>query len=203
MKTTRIIPRRRILALLLVVAALLLTVSGAFANTKTGFGGDLPLYARFQPDLIVNDGKWVAIVFYRPPECVPENFNLLVVVDFDAFACTPPTTDGIAVWLGEPGASPPLQLHLHENGLVPVWFVAWDEMQAAIADNELTMPELEALPSLLVGAADFYSETLHADDAHNVPMINYVAKGSLEDGRSFYVHAQAVFTFMVVQISFK
>jgi hypothetical protein len=206
MKTTR----KRILVFVLVAAALLLTASGAFANTRTGGGGDMPFYARIEREFIVQDNEWAAIIFYRPPECVPDGeppyesaFNLLDTLDFNAFACTPPTTDGFAIWAGEPWVSPPIQIKLHENGLVPVWFVDWGELQAAIADDVLTMPELEGLPSLLVGAAENYSEVLHPTDAHNVPLIDYVAQGSLEDGRSFFVHAQSVFSLLNVQIEFK
>lgn len=199
MKTTR----KRMLVFALVISALLLTASGAFANTRTGGGGDMPFYARIEREFIAHDNEWAVIIFYRPPECVPDDFNLLDTIDFNAFACTPPTTDGFAIWAGEPWVSPPIQIRIHEDGLVPVWFVGWDELQAAIADDVLTMPELEGLPSLLVGAADNYSEVLHPTDAHNVPMINYVARGYLEDGRSFFVHAHAVFSLMTVQIFFK
>jgi len=59
------------------------------------------------------------------------------------------------------------------------------------------MPELEALPLLLIGSASFYNETLHPDGGAEVPMINYVAHGILDDGRSFQVHA----TFVTVGVT--
>lgn len=202
MKTMPNLNYRRMFAFLLVAGVVLLTSSGAFANSKTGGGGDMPLYARLEPGFIINDGEWAAIIFYRPTDCIPEGFNLLSVIDYDAYNCFPPTTDGIAIWSGEPWMSPPIQLQLHENGLVPVWFVQWSELQAAIADDKLTMPELEEFSLLLVGAADFYTETLHPTDAHNVPMINIIAKGCLENGQSFSVHATSVWDLMNVKITF-
>jgi hypothetical protein len=185
MKTTR----KRILVFVLVAAALLLTASDAFANTRTGEGGDLPFYARIEAGEILNDGEWAVIIFYRPTECVPDDFNLLDLIDYNAFACTPPTTDGFTVWAGEPWVSASIQIRLHEVDLVPVWFVKWDELKDAIEDGFLTMPELQALPSLLVGVADEYSETLHPTGGVKVPMINFVAQGTLQGGRSFYAHA--------------
>ena len=39
-----------------------------------------------------------------------------------------------------------------------------------------------------MGSAEFYSETLHPTTvAVQVPMINFVARGTLEDGESFMV----------------
>jgi hypothetical protein len=39
-----------------------------------------------------------------------------------------------------------------------------------------------------MGSAEFYSEALHpTTDAVQVPMINFVAHGTLEDGESFMV----------------
>jgi hypothetical protein len=204
MKLTARFSRQRALAFVLVAAAMLLTVTGAFANTRTGEGGDLPYYARIEAGEILNDGEWAVIIFYRPTECVPDDFNLLDMMDYNAFACTPPTTDGFIVWAGEPWVSAPIQIRLHEADLVPVWFVKWDELQDAVEDGSLTMPDLKALPSLLVGAADEYSETLHPTGVVKVPMINFVAQGALQDGRSFYAHAILVVEKVWnVQINFK
>jgi hypothetical protein len=191
---TRFVQSRQALLFLIVVALLLLIAPGAYAKIRTPGGGDLPIYARIEPGLVIHTDDWAAIVFYRPPECVPEDFNLLDVYDWPesdddlgAFGCTPPTTDGFIIWSGEPGLSNPIQIKLWGLGAVPVWFVAWPELEAALDDGSLTVLELQAMASLLKGSASSYTETLHPDGV-KVPMINLVALGILEDGRSFQVH---------------
>lgn len=203
MRTLFAAPRRALL-LLVVVALLLLVASSAYAKIRTPGGGDLPYYARIQRGEIFHNGEWAAIVFYRPPECVPDDFDLLEFYDFGAFDCGPPTTDGFIIWYGEPGDTPPIQINLRGLGAVPVWFVAWPELEAAIADDTLTMSELEAMPSLQTGLASFYTETLHPDGVVKVPMINYVAHGLLDDEHSFKVQVTLVTkSHMDVRITFK
>jgi hypothetical protein len=196
---------RRALVFFAIVGLLLIVTPGAYAKVRTGDGGDVPFYARIERGEIYHTDEWAAIVFYRPPECVPGDFDLL---DFDdaprAFGCAPPTTDGFSIWSGEPYSSAPIQINLHGLGAVPVWFVSWPELQYAIADDgSLTMPELEGMQSLLIGSASFYKETLHPTGGAQVPMINYVAHGSLESGQSFKVHATLVTVGVThVQIAF-
>jgi hypothetical protein len=174
------------------IAGLLLAVTpGASANTRTGGGGDLPCYARIGREEIYHTDEWAAIVFYRPPEYVPGDFNLLDFYDFAAVG-KPTTTDGFIIWDAEPWVSAPIQINLHGLGAVPVWFVRWPELQGAIADDTLTITELGALESLLIGSASFYEETLHPDGGVRVPMIEFVAHGTLEDGQSFQVHAALI-----------
>ena len=43
-----------------------------------------------------------------------------------------------------------------------------------------------------MGTADFFKETLHPTGGAQVPMIEFNAHGSLEDGRSFRVHVTYV-----------
>jgi hypothetical protein len=190
MRTLFAAPRRALL-LLVVVALLLLVASSAYAKIRTPEGGDLPYYARIQSGEVFHDGEWAAIVFYRPPDCVPDNFDLLAFYDFGAVDCGPPTTDGFIIWYGAPGDTPPIQINLRGLGAVPVWFVAWPELEAALLDDSLTMSELEAMERL-TGSASFYTETLHPTGVVKVPMINYVAHGMLEDGQSFKVHVTLV-----------
>jgi len=187
MKSLLAAPRRALL-LLIVMAVLLLIAPGAYAKIRTPGGGDVPYYALINPLDLYHTDEWAVIVFYRPPDCVPDEFNLLEFFTVAAFECTPPTTDGFLIWAGEPGLSTPIQSQLHGLGAVPVWFVAWPELEAAIADGSLTMPELEALPSLLIGSASFYNETTHPLGGAVVPMVNFVADGTLADGRSFHTH---------------
>lgn len=183
---------RRVLLLLVVVVLLLLVASSAYAKIRTPGGGDLPYYARIQRGEVFHNGDWAAIVFYRPPECVPDTFNLLDFYDFGAFGCLPPTTDGFIIWDGEPGTSDPIQIQLQGLGAVPVWFVAWSELGPAVADGTLLMSDLEGMLTLKTGSASFYTETLHPTGVVKVPMINYVAHGLLDDGLSFKVHVTLV-----------
>jgi hypothetical protein len=173
------------LLLFTLAAVLLISPTGAQAKTRTDGGGDLPYYARIEgAEEPIHDDVWAPIVFYRPPDCVPELFNLLAFYDFEnAFGCTPPTTDGFIIWDGEPWASDPQLIALHGLGAVPVWFVEWPALQGAIADGELFIGELAGLPKL-VGSAGFYKEVLHPGSS-----INLVANGMLEDGRVFELHA--------------
>ena len=191
MRTLFAAPRRALL-LFVVVALLSLLVSSATAKIRTPEGGDLPYYARIQGGEVFHDGEWAVIVFYRPTSCVPGSFNLLEFYDWNAFDCGPPTTDGFIIWYGEPGDTPPIQIKLRGLGAVPVWFVAWPELDAAMADGDLTMNELEAMSTLRTGSASFYTETLHPTGVVKVPMINYVAHGLLPDGISFKVHVTLV-----------
>lgn len=190
-----------VVLVVLVLAAFPATV---LANTRTEGGGDLPFYARIERGEILHTDEWAAIIFYRPTECVPGDFNLLDMIDFNAFACTPPTTDGFIIWDGEPWVSAPIQIKLQGLGAVPVWFVGWGELQAYIADDNLSMLELEGMSSLLKGSASFYNEVLHPTGGAKVPMINYVAQGNLEDGRTFQVQVLLVAEKATnVQVTFK
>ena len=184
------------IVLIFVAIALVASPSTVYSNTRTGEGGDLPYYARIERGEILHTDEWAAIIFYRPPECVPEDFNLLDFYNFDAFSCAPPTTDGFIIWSGEPWLSDPIQINLKGLGAVPVWLVKWSELETAIGDDELTMTELVEMPSLLKGSAIIYAETLHPltgkPDVKKPPMIEYVARGALIDGGSFYIHALMV-----------
>jgi hypothetical protein len=208
MKTSPKPMLRRGIVFMVVLVAMLILTTGVLANTRTDGGGDLPYYARIERGEILHTNKWAAIIFYRPTECVPSDFNLLDFYDFGAFGCSPPTTDGFIIWSGEPWISAPVLINLKGLGAVPVWFVRWSELQALVEDDSLTMAELEAVPSLLVGEASLYKETLlpatGEPDVMKPPMINYVARGTLEDGRTFYVHAlMVVDTITNVEITFK
>ena len=78
---------------------------------------------------------------------------------------------------------------LLRTGAVPTWFVAWPELEAATADGVLTITELSALPSLQVGKASFFLETIrNGVPAQRGGGEEVVATGMLLDGRSFVVH---------------
>ena len=149
-----------------------------------------PYYARVGLQ-VFDDGEWVAIPFYRPPSCIPADFNLLQFFHFPgpdgpgAFAC-PLLVSGFL--LTEPDAplgTFPRRVVL-EGTDVPVWFVPSSVFAEATVDGGLTVGELEHLQPVR-GLARSYHETLHPRaDEH---LIVIVARGALEDGRTFVFHA--------------
>jgi hypothetical protein len=166
----------------------------------------IPAYARiailppFEEVYHTND--WAAIAFYRLPAGIPKEFNLLEFFDMApvndaprAFAA-PLTVEGMEVWNEPPAESAdaaPMVNWLRGLGAVPVWFVGWPELQAAITDQRLTMPELESLKSLQKGVASFFEETLIPNAGPTGytggrGLIDLAAEGRLADGRSFQVH---------------
>lgn len=191
------------IVLALVALMLLAFPATVYAKIRTGAGGDVPFYARIALDETYHTDEWAVIVFYRPPECVPPDFNLLDFFDPGAFACSPYTTDGFTIWAGEPGISTPIQVNLHGLGAVPVWFVSWPELQGTLADNILTMPELMGMNSLMTGSASFYQEVLHPSGGAQVSMGEFQAKGLLDDGRQFNVYIASVPVNTNVRIDFK
>lgn len=156
----------------------------------------IPAYARAFPGLnqFFHDGEWLAIPFYRSPDAIPEEFNLLDFFHFPseqgpgAFA-TPILTSGF--YLIEPNAplgTFPL-VAVSTGTSIPIWFVKWTDYQAAMVDNKVTISELEAM-NPIKGLASSFSEALKPRvDAHLV-VIN--AKGALDDGRSFNLHVTHV-----------
>ena len=181
---------RRCAFTFLVIAGLLLIAAPiVLANVRVG-GGDLPFYARLARGEIYHNDDWAVIVFYRPPTCIPTDFNLLDLFDAPgAFGCTPNTTAGFEIWKNGPGIDPaPIVAELQGLGAVPVWFVSWPALQAAIADDALTIGDLEAMRPL-VGSATFYHETIRPYEAVKLGTIEFNASGMLLDGRSFQLKA--------------
>ncbi len=162
-----------------------LTGQSAHAAVTLRFPGEspgIPAYARIGPDALHTE-EWAAVPFYRLPSCVPADFNLLRFMDPPrAFRC-PMTVEGQEVWEHGPGQDPgPKQVITRGEG-VPIWFASWPELQAAMSDGVLTIGELSALPSLVVGTADVYQEVLRPG---SLIVIN--ARGTLSDGRPFRLH---------------
>ncbi|HET7692271.1 MAG TPA: hypothetical protein VFM44_04200 [Gemmatimonadota bacterium] len=150
----------------------------------------VPFYARIEQGVIIHDATWAAVVFYRPPSCVRAGFNLLDFFDIPAaFGCEPMTVAGFTVTKTPPL---PAQSLLRGLGEVPVWFVDWSELQTAIADDVLTISELAALPSLRVGEASFYHETLHPTGGAKQNNLTLVGSGSLTGGGDFFLHSSEV-----------
>jgi len=151
---------------------------------------DLPFYARIGQGEIYHDGEWAAIAFYRDPDCVPADFNLLDFINPAALGCDSYVA-GFEIWKNGPwaGDSAPIQSRLNNTGSMPIWFVSWTDLQAAIADGKLTIGELAGLPSRVIGTATFYSETLHPSGMAQQTMISIVASGSLPSGGKFTYQA--------------
>jgi hypothetical protein len=157
-------------------------------------GPGIPAYATIngQPlsirPWVIQDGTWAAIAFYRLPECVPRDFNLLSFFDIPrAFAC-PLTVRGFEIWKNglPPVDFAPIQNELRGLGAVPVWFVRWSELQGAIADGTLTITELWTIPSLRIGTASFFQLSIQPVGAPATRgSLQIVAHGLLSNGTSF------------------
>jgi hypothetical protein len=148
--------KRYTLLTLLVAGCVIMPTSSVHANIRVEVPEDspgFPFYARIVwPDIIHTD-EWAVIPFYRDPSCVPGDFNLLGFIDIPrAFGC-PLTVTGFEVWKnGLPIDQAPLVAKTYALGNVPVWFVAWPELDAAIADQVLTISELARLSGLDQGS---------------------------------------------------
>lgn len=194
------------------LAASRTTVSAAAANPNGLYRSvwpspedpGAPFYARITPvpPIVFMAGGWAVIPFYRDPGCLTANrptFNLIGLFDPPAaFACAL-TVSGFSLWHGAVGNGSPHTVVSTGNGAVPIWFVPEAQMTAALADGELTITELAALPGLLVGYATHFNELLQphpvpflGGGGHPVPKLVLNARGELEDGRKFTVHITGV-----------
>ncbi len=156
--------------------------------------GEVPFYARFGDNETFGDEEVVAVVFYRPPECIPADFNLMQFFHMPddsspgAFACSPPTTTSIETWQNGPETDPaPLAAEMTGRGAVPVWFFDREELFAAMADGTVTIGDLSGMASRRVGTASTYTELLHPSQTNAQPLIQFMAEGTLEDGSAFTV----------------
>lgn len=141
--------------------------------------------------------EWGAAPFVRQLFCVPPDFNLLTPFDLvPAFPGGPPrpflcpsTVAGHLIFAN--AGPPPSELilsQLHGTGAVPVVFARWSEIELAIADDAITLPELLALPSAMLGSAHFYKETVTTGALPSGQVsFKLVARGTV-DGRGFRLH---------------
>lgn len=199
---TRVVTKRRHFASAVLGAALLalMMTNVAGAQVLLRVPADTPgppAYTRTD----LHDGafpyhtdEWAAIVFYRSPDCVPDGFNLLTFFDLPgAFACDL-TIAGFELWGNGPGIDLAPQHTVSYGVAVPIWFVPWPALEAAIADNVLTMPELESLGPRK-GTATTFHELLHPSGGPaKVPHLMITAQGLLLDGGSFQFHFNGVET---------
>lgn len=155
---------------------------------------------------IPHTAEWAAVPFHRSLACVPAGANLLVVSIPNAFFCAL-TVQGHAHWENGPGIDlAPRQTKLSGEA-VPIVFVRWSQVSAAVADGVLTLPELLALPSAIVGTASRYTETdifgISGPLGAGRGMYKISAAGTLSDGRSFRLHVNEVLgELQVVEIDF-
>ena len=160
--TARLFTALGALALASRVALVTITAQGPIIQTipSPGVPGP-PFYSNLAEGFLPNDGKMVGIAFYREPSCIPINFNLLVQFNPPAaFGCTL-TIEGKR-WLRNPATDPfPFQIRYSGLGAVPIYFVRTDELAVAAGDGVLTITELQALPSLVVGIADDFHQVIH------------------------------------------
>lgn len=149
-----------------------------------------PFYARVTPIMneFFHSNGWLAIPFYREPDCIPPDFDLLGLYHFSsesdpgAFGC-PLLLEGVAYI--EPDAPPnsfPKHVTMQGLGAVPVWFVPMERFEPAVADEELTLAELKALDPQFGTATSFKEELRPRAEDHN---IDIASEGTLNDGRSF------------------
>ncbi len=180
-------------------SAALVAIQVARADIRLAFPEQAPgppIYAQISniPEFgeeIYHTDEWAAIPFYRDPGCVPPSFNLLDMFDFPtdstpgAFGCAL-TIKGFEIWPAPPDQAPgPIHMQGLGLGRVPIYFVSWPELRAAVADHTLTFTELSSLASLKIGYASFFSVDLHPSGLAKVPHIEISARGALADGRQF------------------
>ena len=193
----------RLLAPALAGATLFTLIGAGSAGAQVmlrvpGDSPGIPAYARVERPFVYHTDQWAAIVFYRAPDCVPGGFNLLDLIDFPAaFAC-PLTVSGFELWENGPPVDGAPR-HTVSSGLsVPVWFVPWPALQAALADDVLTLSELNSL-SPLKGVAKTFHEVLNplvppgTTGGAKVTHLAITASGFLPDGRSFQYEYTDVF----------
>lgn len=190
---------RRLTIMVTVLALVGLTTVPASAAVRDPDGGQVPFYARIEPGgFAVSDGDTTLVYFYRPPACIPADFNLLEFFDFPgpsgpgALGCQPATTEGHAIW--ETGIlvdAAPFFSKLKGLGAVPVWFVDTGDYHNAISDGELTIGELDGLDPLK-GNASHLNEVLRPQEVENITMLIVELAGELEDGTPFRAHSVSI-----------
>ncbi len=156
----------------------------------------VPAYARLElliPDFDVpNNDRWAAIVFYRDPACVPDDFNLGRFFHLPgpggpgAFGCRL-LVEGHEIWQNGPRTDP-APIYVRTRNAVPdlpVWFVAWDELRPILESGQVFIGDIEALSSLVRGSARWFEEALYPNGSADVPGITLRAEGNLENGGVF------------------
>lgn len=194
------------LAAALIATGGLVGTTAAQVRTKSpeDFPGP-PYYARIDDavhtELLPHTDSLAAIVFYRRPECVPPDFNLLMFFDLTMvdvpsldfpiprpYACEL-LVEGAELWRNAPPPvdSTPIFAEYQGTGRVPVWIVSWPEFLEIAADGNVTITELQGMASLRKGTAAQFSEALHPTGGAVNPALRMTARGTLEDGTGFFL----------------
>ena len=168
--------------------------TGPSASVSFKFPGEdpgPPYYSVIERGFTPHTDEWAAIPFVRDPRCIAPGFNLLDQIAVpQAFGCPLYVAGNVTYRHGPPPIDlAPIHAEFHDTAPVPVWFVSWPELEAAVADGVLTLPELSALPSLRIGSASLFAYNQHPgperpQGAGN-GKIEMVARGALQNGTSF------------------
>jgi len=165
------------------------------ANVILDIPGDSPgppFYSLIQPGWFPMTEEWAAVMWLRDPGCVPDDFNILQFFDPPPrpFFCAL-TIEGHEIWNTDPPDPTvgPKNIIARGLGAVPLYFVSTADLLPAIGDGQLTITDLEAMPSLLVGFADFFTLSQQTGVARGRPgegTITISSRGHLTDGRAFF-----------------
>jgi hypothetical protein len=121
----------------------------------------IPIYARVGPILnqfFISDGRLV-IPFYRAPDCIRDDFDLLSYYDPPAaFGCEL-TVEGKFVIEKEADEGTFPIMTQTVGSQVPVWIVNWAEFQGLMENNSVTLTDIEGLHPVK-GVAQHYEEYL-------------------------------------------
>lgn len=199
--------REALFSLLLALSAVLSApvVQGA-VRLEVPEENEPPFYAMFGYDpmigdwWILHDEEWAAIPFYRSPAGVPPDFNLVSQYDVPRCFDCPLTIAGFEIWsVFDPTTQVPVSAHFSGPAqgypFVAIYLVKYDELLTAVGDGELTIGELDALPSLKIGQATFFEEIngighLTAEGKYTSYHYELRASGTLaeEESKTFSVH---------------
>jgi hypothetical protein len=175
-------------------ALLMITCSATCASADPGKNAvitddePLPFHALVMTEVFPGnrEAQWSGVAFYRLPEGIADDFNLLDFFDIPGAFFNEPMSVSTRSIRKDPDLAPPFQLQVRGLGAVPVWVVDAEDMEEAIADGVLTMPELADIPSVVVGEATNFHEMIQPD-SRDPRQVTLVAKGTLEDGRTFQI----------------
>ncbi len=168
-------------------------LKGASTNGMTKSDGRLPMWARMAagaPNVIptTNDQEYGVIIFYvTDPSIIPDDWNFYPgnwlapqVFSLDEQFIPYEASNWFL-----PGYGVPHHYILEGKGDVILWIITYDQVLQLLANQSITIPELEALDPL-VGHATSYNEVLRPYGG-GAPIFGgeFNAHGTLEGGGKF------------------
>lgn len=196
----------RLMSTLLAVAAGLLIACSAMAQPLPHLalarvnvpveGPGLPYYARLSRSgdswVMPRNEAWSVLVFYRDPQCIPDNFDLTQGVHFPgpdglgAIGCRP-LFEGFDLRFSTLDPMMPPDYSYMRNGTLdlPIWFIDTAELDALLERGFVYLPEIAALPSRVSGRAWQFEEQIQPLGANPEPSVRISASGRLDDGGRF------------------